>query len=368
MSTICGVFIMKLFYYWINCSYDYGTAFWKIKGGLFTCKCGKPNCSFSEETIKSLHIDSDNEEADLDGDTEQSKTVENKPYNDKLSTQDVTNEIDSSQNKTKLSKCNNLLEQNGKYPKPSCSKSLSVTKNESMEKIPKNGLLVKSKSNLSVKNKEPSKNVSKELLKIANSHSTKILGSKLIQKKLKQVMLKKRLDDKILNGSSSSTINKEVKITRKKSSVGAIEKDAICNGKKVSSGLVKLNNNKAYLLRPKGLSSKKMNGNIKTENTVQNDTLKSSDFRNNREISVSSDTSSNSQKSTQDLNDYDQVVDFIKTESAYEESEAKLNDVVRNLHSLCRDTSKGEYDKVKSIEALDVSHTKDDIICSQLDF
>lgn len=308
---------------------------------------------------------------DGDGDTEQSKTVENKLYDDEDVT--VINDLDinSLQNKTRLSKYNKSLEfqitQKGKYQKPSCSSS--VTKNESKEKKQKNGLLAKSKSNLSVKNKEPSKNVSKVLLKMADGHSTKILGSKLIQKKLKQVMLKKRSNDKILNGNSSSTIDKEVKITRKKSSIGGMAKNDICNGNKVSSGSVKFNNNNAYLLRPKGLSSnKKINENIKIENVVQNDTiLKFGDFRNNREISVSSDISSNSQKITRDSNDYDQIVDFIKTEPVFEESETKLIKVIRNPHSLCQDTPKGEYDKVKSNEALDISHTKDNIICTQLD-
>lgn len=48
------------------------TYFWKVKGNLFSCKCGKANCSISKETMNSFHIDS-NYDAKFDGYTDYKK-------------------------------------------------------------------------------------------------------------------------------------------------------------------------------------------------------------------------------------------------------------------------------------------------------
>jgi len=371
-----------------NYSYDYGTTFWKVKRGQFTCKCGKANCSFSAETIKSLHIDSDDDEIEMDENAEHSKTEKPKLSNDGSLKQDAAVEIKTENNsphkKIKLSKNNNLFEQKDKHANVSSSKNLLVTTNNvkqnySKETMPKNGLQLKNKSiSLSVvENKEPNKNVSKQLLKIADGRSTKMLKSKLIQNKLQQVMLKKGLSENILNGNSSLAIDKKVLVTKKKSSVEAMEKTKIANGNKRSMGSVKLTSSKpvtTYVLRPKG-SNKKLTENIKIENTIRNNIIKSDDT-DSRATSVSSDTSISNHMTAQDSNDYDQVIDLIKTtpELVNNKSETELNVINKEFNSSkCSDTSEGVYNKVKLCETLDnknkkhISNTEQDDQCNQLD-
>lgn len=340
----------------LNFSYDYGTTFWKVKGGQFTCKCGKANCSFSEETIKSLHIDSDSDEVEMDENTEQIKTDKTGLSNDGLLNEDkdVKIKTDSKQN-IKLSKNNNLIEQKDKHANALSSKNSSITTNNVKqnyfkETMPKNGLKPKNKSSILnvVKDKKLDKNVSKQVSQIADGCSTRMFKSKLIQNKLQQeVMFKKGLSEKILNGNNSSLIiGKKMLVTKRKSCEEAIEKIQISNGKKGPPGLVKLTNNKPitnYVLRPKGLSfDKKMTENIIIENTVGNNTLKYGN-RDNRTASVSSfDTLSSNRITVKGSNDYDRVVNIIKIEHKLDngKSETELN-IINKEHnfSKCPETS-----------------------------
>jgi len=288
---------------------------------------------------------------------------------------------------TKLSKKNNLFVQKNERLSASCGKNSSATTNNgkqsySKEIVPTNGLQLKNKStNLNVlKNKEPNKNVSKQLLKIANDRSTKMLKSKLIQNKLQQVMLKKGFNEKILNGNSIPTIGKKVLVSKQKPSVEITEKTQISNGKKKPPELIKLSNNKpiTYLLRPKGLiSNKKMTENFKIENTVQNDILKFGNIDNKATI-ISSDTLHSNQIIAQDSNNYDQVIDFIKTEHKLvnESIETELNVINKEHNSFkCPEiyVIEEECDKVKPCAPIDdknkkpVSNVEQDNECHQLD-
>ncbi|XP_060838155.1 histone-lysine N-methyltransferase EHMT2 [Rhopalosiphum padi] len=331
-------------------SYDYGTTFWKVKGGLFTCKCSKANCSFSDETIDSLHIDSDNEEIEPDGNSEKSKTEKNELPDDKPLIQEVpeTNKRvrNTLRQRTRLSAAINLLQQKTDRSSPSSSESSSVTvssikKNYSKEpniiSMPKNKLLGKTKTiNLSstVKNKESHTSESKQLLKVTDKRSLKDSGSKLIQDKLKQVVLKKSLGNKLSNGNSSPSISKKIFIGRK-SSVETTEKSKICNGNKVTSGSTKLVNNKViknYVLRRKVLNPSKKNiANMLTDGTASNNVNKFSRLINNTKVIISSNTSSSNLKTTRDSKHSDQLIDFIKTERIGEESKTKSN-IVNGQH------------------------------------
>lgn len=308
----------------MNYSYDYGTAFWKIKRGLFTCKCGKDNCSFSEETIKTLFIDSDDDDIELDDENSDECDVSVKELPNASAIK--TNKINPSKPqpcKIKPSQDSNVLQLKNKHESLSVSKNLSIMtasvhqKIKSRELVLKNGLPEKNKFIRVVKTKEPIKSVSKQLLKIADCHSTKNFESNTIQNKL-QVMLKKNLG-KILNKSSSLGNGKKVSVTKNKS----FKKKLIVNNNKVSSQLMKPVNNKdttTYILRPKVTSpNKKITNNDKSENTVSNNVvLKPNDLRNK---SIFSDASSCYQKTAGDLNDCDQSMDSIKTESVSKEFE-----------------------------------------------
>lgn len=282
----------------MNCSYDYGTTFWKIKGGFFTCKCGKTNCSFSEETIKSLHIDSDNEEVELDGNIKKIKIEKNNLTNNELLNQDMVETNKSNTNllnqETKLSKSNNLLGQNTNL------KELSIIKSK-----PENGLLENKSINLNVdKNKEENKNIPEQLLKKADDHSKKILESNLIPNKRQVVlnMLDKKLVDNMVKGNACQLL-----INKKKSSIETVEKGNIFNSSKVISELVKLSKNKAittYVLRPK----------ITTPCI----------YENKRAVGVSTDNSSFNQKMTQKTS-INQLMKFIKAEPIFNDSKTEMN-------------------------------------------
>jgi len=314
----------------LNYSYDYGTAFWKIKRGLFTCKCGKDNCSFSEETTKTLFIDSDDDEIGLDDENSDECDVSIKEQPNASAVR--TNEINASKPqpcKIKPSDNSNILQLKNKHESLSVSKSLSIMtasvhqKIKSRELVLKNGLPEKNKFISVVKTKEPIKIVSKQLLKIANCHSTKNFESNKFQNKLQQVMLKKKLGGKILNGNLSLGNGKKVSVTKNKSSKNKL----IVNNNKVSSQLMKPVNNKVsttYILRPKVSSpDKKITNNDKSENTVSNNVvLKSNDLRNK---SIFSDASSSYQKTVGDLNYCDQSIDSNKTESVSKEFEIYPN-------------------------------------------
>lgn len=292
---------------------------------------------------------------------EQSKTEEINIYNAELTIQNKTGTNKRDNNSvhkegTKLSKDNNVLEQKNKRSSSSSSNNSSTTAIDTS--IPINGLQVKKKSNNSsvVNNKESVKNV----LKIPNDRSTKNVGSKSIKNEL-QVMLKKGLSEKRLNGSSSPAIGKKVLITRKKSSVVATSKDKICcNGDKVSSGSVKLNNSKAvtaYVLRHKVLNcNKTVTESIKSDHSVVNDVvLKSGNCGNN---SVSFDTSSSNQKSARDTNNSCHS-DITKTVLVNEKSKTKNWE---HDSAICSETSRrsdGKYDKLKPSTALNINNSND---------
>lgn len=350
-----------------------------MKGGLFTCKCGKANCSFSDETINNLHIDSDNEEVDLDGNTE-----ENIIENNEMSNKDLIDISERDKNisyhKTRSSKNDNFLEQGNEHSCSSSNESSSATPNNSKisnnnSSKPKNGLRAKNKSVSPKIVKKNGKNLSNDLLKVIDSHSAKMLESKLIQNKFEQVMLKKGLAEKMLNGNSNST-NGELTFTtvtsKKKSSAQVAEKNKMCNGSKISVESVQSTNNKtvkSYELRTKVSSSDKKNSeNTKTKGAVSHDViLRSCDIRNNREVSVSSDTSGCNQNTTKDTNDCSQLVDFIKTEPDDGGSDTELK-MVNGEHKSAETplTSERECDKVKSGEILDIKKNfkKDSFSCN----
>lgn len=303
-----------------------------MKGGLFTCKCGKSNCSFSDEAINNLHIDSDNEEIEPDGNSEKSKTENNELLNDKPLIIKVPETNKTVRNilrqRTRLSVAIDSLQQKTSCSSPSSSESSLVTissikKNDSKVvnkiTIPENKLLGKTKTiSLSsiVKNKESHTSESKQLVKVTDKRLSKTIGSKL-----KQVVLKKRLGDKLSNGNSSPSINKKI-ITEKKK-VETTEKSKLCNGK-VSLGSIKLTNNKAnknYVLRRKALNSNKKN--MLTDGTSPNNVNKCSRLINNTKVFISSDTSNSNLKTTRFSKNSDQLINFIKIERIDEESKTK---------------------------------------------
>lgn len=317
-----------------------------MKGGLFTCKCGKPNCSFSDETIKSLRIDdSDNEEIELDENSEQSKTEKNKLLDDKMLIQEVPESSKTVRNslrqRTRLSLAKNSLQQKTDCSSPSssdyssetiCSLQKNDSKEANMMSIPKNEPLEKTKTitvNSVVKNKEPPISESNQILKVIDKRSSKH-SSKLIQNKCNQVVLKKGLGDKLSNGNARPSIGKKILLTGKKASVETTEKRKLCNGSKVSPGSIKSTNNKAiqnYVLRHKALNpNKKTNKNIPSDGTPPNNVFnRPYGLINTLRVGISSDTPSRNLKMTRDSKNNDQLIDFIKTERIGEESKTKLN-------------------------------------------
>ncbi|XP_025200890.1 histone-lysine N-methyltransferase EHMT2 [Melanaphis sacchari] len=344
-------------------SYDYGTAFWKVKSGFFTCKCGKSNCSFSDETIKNLQIDSDNEDIEPDENSEKNEIPD-----DKLLVQEVpeTNKTvrNTLRQRTRLSVSINSLKK-----KTDClsNESLLMTVNSiqqndskgtNMISTPKNKLLGKTKTislSSAIKNKESHTNESKQLLKVTDKRLSKTTGSKLIQNKLKQVVLKKGLGDKLSNGNSGPSISKKI-FSGKKSSVDTTEQGKLCNGNKVSQGSTKLNKNKAiktYVLRRKALNPNKKNiFNMLTDGTSRNNVNKCSRLINNTKVIISSDTSNSNFKMTRDLKKSDQLINFIKTERIGEEFKTKSN-LVNGQRKLERPrTSASEEVKVEPNDEL----------------
>jgi len=345
-----------------------------VKGGLFTCKCDKPNCSFSDELIKSLRIDdSDNEETELDGNSEQSKTEKIKLPNNKMLIQEVPETSKTVRNslrqRTRLSVAKNSLQQKTDRSSPSSSECSSVTicnlkkhnsKEANMISIPKNELLGKTKTitlNSVVKNKEPPISESNQMLKVIDKRSSKNNGSKSIQNKCNQVVLKKGLGNKLSNGNSRPSIGKKILLTGKKASVETTEKQKLCNGSKVSPGSIKSTNNKAiknYVLRHKALNpNKKTIKNIPSDGTSQNNGFKCYSSTNNLRVGISSDTSSRNLKTTRDSKNNNQLIDFIKTERIGEESKTKPNMVNgQHKHVERQRTSVSEEVKVKPNDEL----------------
>lgn len=345
---------------------------------MFTCKCDKPNCSFSDETIKSLRIDdSDNEETELDGNSEQSKTEKNKLLDDKLLIQEVPETSKAVRNslrqRTRLSVAKNSLQQKTDCSSPSSSECSSVTlcslqKNNSKEanmSISKNELLGKTKTiSLNSIVKEPSTSESNQLLKVIDKRSSKNIGSKLIENKFNQVVLKKSLGDKLSNGKSRPSIGKKILLTRKKASVDTNEKQKLCNGRKVSPGSIKSTNNKAiknYVLRRKTLSpNKKITKNIPSDDTSPNNVFKSSSSINNTRFSISSNTSSRNLKTNRNSKNSEQLKDFIKTERI---GESKTNPNMVNgqhKHVERQRTSVSEEVKVEPNDELNIINSCND--------
>lgn len=363
----CYVILIYLLFL-LNYSYDYGTTFWKIKGGLFTCKCGKSNCSFSDETIKNIHIDSDNEEPELGGNTEPSDLHQNKLFNDESPYQDrkVENKVDSSNllhYKTKVSQDISSLESIKKHIIPINSEKSLITMN-CLEKNYSKASLSKSKVIRVVKTKSPIKSVSKQLLKRAISNLSTDLNSKQIENKLQQVIVKKRLGDKILNGNSSLSNSKKMSVTKHKTVAKSLEKDIILNGKKVPLESVEPINSTTvttYILRPKMSSpKKKIVENIITENSISNNAFfKSVDLRNKRANHGLSDTLSINHSTVRDLNDCSQSTDFSRTDSVSEESETNSSIVngysAKYLETSCSSVGE-ECSKIKSCEPLNIKN------------
>lgn len=310
-------------------SYDYGTTFWKIKGGLFTCKCGKPNCSFSSETIQCLQIDSDNEEEE----EEEEIPVQVQSKKPKVTLSPTV----KLPNRNGLRTNKNIFTKSHEHTKMSSNNCSLVTTKHKINKnksknsttMPKNGLLAKNK------------NGSKRSKRLLESRSNKILESKSIQNKLQNTTDKKRANRKILNRNMNTAIDKNVLVNKEKFT----ESVRITDNEVVTT----------YLLRPKVLNLKKKMKAI--DGTVQNDTmLKNGGFQNN----ITSIRSLNMLNSDQDtieiLNNSNQLMDLFKKEMTDEESEIELN--MSNGESVdfpeipC--ISDKEYVKVKSGEVLDI--------------
>lgn len=308
-----------------------------MKGGLFTCKCDTANCSFSDETINSLHIDSDNEDTEQYKNSQPSKTEKVDIPDDKLS---IPKLAETSTTGSILCHEPKSIPNSVSKQKTNCSSpsSNNLQKNDSSESNmvaePENRLAVKTKTinlNSIVKDKEPTKTVFKQLVKVTDRRSSKIKNhqinrTKLIQDKLQQVILKKGLDDKLSNGNTRTANGKKL-FTKKTSSVKTTEKDKLSNGK-LSPRLIKSTNNKAimtYVLRCKtSNSNKKIIENMPVKGTAPNSVFKFSSSINNTSVSISSDGSS---KTTQDSNNSDLLGNFVETESTDEESKPKLNEV-----------------------------------------
>lgn len=320
---ICFVVIIKF------CSYDYGTAFWKVKSGIFTCKCGRANCSYSDETIKNIQIDSDNEDLDLD-ETIKPHTTDKSDDFDELSNTNsfVTNNINASSSlyrKTRLSQGNSLLKLKKKHISPSSSESSltnknNIKKNNSKESMSTNGLLLKNKHVGVINTKKPIKKVTK--------HS---LDSKLFKKNQQQIILKKKKDNNILNGNLSQANVKKV-TTKQKSSVETTGKKKMYNGNIVSSDLVHSVHNKVTTTfrKTKMPSSTNITTNKNTEDTIPNNIiLKSNELKKKKPVFVLSDTLSSNQKIPSNKNDYDQSVGFTNNKLVAEKSEINSNTLNR---------------------------------------
>lgn len=349
-------------------SYDYGTAFWKVKGKLFTCKCGKANCSFSEEAIKNLHIDSDNEEMELDGNVEQSIIGTIILSNNSSSDEDniETNEAyNNSCHKLKLSKSNNLSTQNNSLSNIRIPSENNFLKNNSklsnISSTQKNGLVKNKSVKLKVvKKKEPKENV-KQFLKRTDLIST------LFENKLEQVMLKKGIGKNFLTGKSK---DKTIWVTRKKSSTEAIEEKKMGRSDIVPSGSVKSTRNKVvttYVLRPEmSNSNKEISVNSEVGSTVVSKgiVLRSRDFGNKKTSCISVDTRLSSQEITQDSSE--QMITCIETEPTHEDSCESAVNGMENEYNLEEEpavfpetsgTFDEEYLDVKSNIDLDFSNS-----------
>lgn len=319
--------MLTFFYYLLDYSYDYGTDFWKIKRGLFTCKCGTDNCCFSEKTSKKVFLDSDNDDLWSDN-----KSCSNERDVSAVKVPNAcaikTNKINASKPQpcgTKRCEDNSvLLSKNG-------HKQLCVGKNSSMaasghqnitsrEMVLENGLSKKNKLIRVVKTKEPNKSVSNQLLKITDGHSTKNSGPHTIKKKLHQVIFTKKTGDKFFNGNSS--LGNCRKVSRTNNELLFKNKSKVSKNE-VSSQLMNPVNNKVtktYILRPKMPSpNKQVVNNVKSENAVVSDNIifMSNDLT-NKSI-FSGDASSSYQKTVGDLNERDQSMDSIKSESVVSE-------------------------------------------------
>ncbi|XP_050429334.1 uncharacterized protein LOC126838722 [Adelges cooleyi] len=180
-------------------SYDYGTAFWKVKSKLFTCKCGKSNCCFSEEAIKNLQIDSDTEDMEYD---------ESNDYD--LS--EMSGDDSLSQNMTGLVEFNDrqLSEHSGLFVSSSSSGHWSnITKNSvndpnDLAETHKNGLIQLTKQSFAkiVKKEEDAlKTTSNRFLEVTDGLQNKFLESQFNQNKL-------------LNSKTSTALGKKVLITK----------------------------------------------------------------------------------------------------------------------------------------------------------
>lgn len=302
------------------CSYDYGTAFWKIKSGLFTCKCGTSNCNFSSEPIKCVQIAKNN--------SHEKKTpvqVQSKKPKVKLPTVQLSNRNGLKTNKIILNKS---LQENTKMSSSECSLVTKKHNNQKKNSNPlnsksmaKNGLLAQNQNG--VKCSEP----------LSDSQLKKIPELKMVQNKLQNVMVKKRVDEKVLNKNMSTTTDEKV----------FTMKDQFPESVRITDTEVVT----TYLIKPKLLNPKKR---IKIDDTVQNDqTVKVCGYQNNSTISLL-DASSSDQDTVEVVNNSNKLMDFIKQELDDEEYESDLN--MSNGESSY--TSEEKYVKVKPGQALDI--------------
>lgn len=210
-----------MLYIGFSFSYDYGTAFWKVKSKFFTCQCGKANCSFSDEALKNFNIDSDTEEIEYDENNDLDLSGDIELSEDEFSSQNKESGDTSSKQ---------LSEHSGFFiSTTSVASTSNCTKKKSNNTIVHKNLLGKSKIIFpDLNKKDGSSNSSiKQFLKIPNELQNKFVESKLIQNKFQQAIIEKDTNQKSINGKSSPAIGKKVLISRHKLCSNSITKNRL---------------------------------------------------------------------------------------------------------------------------------------------
>ncbi|XP_050531920.1 histone-lysine N-methyltransferase EHMT1 [Daktulosphaira vitifoliae] len=330
-------------------SYDYGTAFWKVKSKFFTCQCGKANCSFSDEALKNFHIDSDTEEMEYDENKEHDLSDDIELSEDDFSSQD--NELEDTCQK-QLSEHSGLFINTSNFTK---KKS-----NELNNTIIHKKLLGKSKIIFpDLTTKDSSSNVPEQFLKISDKLQNKFLESKLIQNKFQQAMTEKDFNQKPINGKSSPAIGKKVLITRQKLDSNSITKNRLSSINKVTP----LTTNKiitTYVLRPQS-QTKDISESIKV--IPKEIILKSSDISVQNVVKIQSSAVDNKTANPIDESICEEYIENVKLElnedlyGASEISEIDLSIInsddtlLENNDNSC--ISGEEFNDMKSVIALE---------------
>lgn len=233
----------------------------------------------------------------------------------------VINNVSASnslKSKTRLSQDDNLLKLKNKRTSPSSSENSltnknDIKKNKSKESASTNGLLLKNKHVGVLNTKKPIEKVFKQ-----------ILDSKLFKKNQKQIMLKKKKNNNMLNGNLSQ-INVKKVFTKQKPSIETTKKKETWNGNIVSSDLVHSVHNKVSTTFPRTKmpsSSTNVITKINTEDTTPNNViLKSSGIRKKKSVFVFSDA----QTISSIIDDCEQSLSLINNKFVAEKSKINYN-------------------------------------------